>query len=136
MREWVGHMAATVVLLYWVVAVCGIPLWLYALACYIGLAITLQRSFTEHRPADHQNARSVIVEASWFWRMMYLANNFHALHHRAPEMPWFDLRKTYENGRDELTRSTGNFVFQGYSDVFRRYILRPKDAPVHPSATD
>ena len=136
LREWTGHLVLSAAVLYWVVMVCGIPLWLYTLGCYIGLSITLQRSFTEHRPAAHQDARSIIVEASWFWRLMYLGNNFHALHHHCPGTPWFHLSKIYDDSREEFINCTENFVFHGYSDVFRRYILRLKDTPVHPSTTD
>ena len=135
-REWVGHLILTAPLLYWILIVCDIPLWLYAFACYGGLSITLNRSYTEHRPAAAQEARSIVVEAGLFWRLMYLGNNFHALHHRSAEVPWFHLTKSYQDNRDEIVGATENFVFRGYSDVFRRYILRPKDTPVHPSTAD
>lgn len=132
--EWWHHLAFAALLLWWVTAVCGMPLWLYLLAAYIGLSFTLHRSFTEHRPARERDARSATVEASLFWRLLYLGNNFHALHHRRPDIPWFRLLETHREERGAGSGSANGFVFRGYTDISRRYLLRPKDTPVHPYA--
>ena len=133
LREWTGHLLLTIGLLLWVVVVCAIPLWLYLIACYVGLALTLLRSFTEHRPADNHDSCTAIVEAGWFWQWLFLANNLHALHHRSPSLAWYRFAEVYQNDREILVRNNQSFVFRGYSDVFRRYILTVKDTPLHPS---
>ena len=132
--EWWHHLALVALLLWWVTAACGMPLWLYLLAAYIGLSLTLHRSFTEHRPARGRDARSATVEASLFWRLLYLGNNFHALHHRRPDMPWFRLLETYRDECGERSGPANGFAFRGYADILGRYLLRPKDMPVHPFA--
>ena len=130
LREWGPHLVLVAGLLAWLSLVCALPLWLYAVAAYGGLALTLIRSFAEHRPAGRQGARTATVEASLFWRLLFLGNNYHVLHHRRPALPWYRLIQTYRRQR----RGRGETVFDGYSDLFRRYILRPKDSPLHPSA--
>lgn len=132
LREWGPHLALVAGLLAWLSLVCALPLWLYALAAYGGLALTLIRSFAEHHPAAGQEARTATVEASLFWRLLFLGNNYHVLHHRRPALPWYRLISAYRRQREGRDRS--EMVFDGYSDLFRRYILRPKDSPLHPSA--
>ena len=135
-REWWCHLALLALLLWWVTAVCGLPLWLYLLAAQIGLSLTLHRSFTEHRPARGQDARSATIHASLFWRLLYLGNNFHALHHRRPDLPWFRLMETGREGCGEMSDPANGFVFRGYADILALYLLRPRDTPVHPFAAD
>ncbi len=132
-REWGPHLALSAGLYCWISLVCSIPIWLYALACYCGLALTLIRSFAEHGPAADRETRTATVEASLLWRLLFLGNNFHALHHRRPALPWYRLAQVYRGQRRERA-DRGGIVFFGYSDLFRRYILRPKDSPLHPSA--
>jgi len=132
--EWWHHLALVALLLWWVTAANGMPLWVYLLAAYIGLSLTLHRSFTEHRPARGREARSATVEASLFWRLLYLGNNFHALHHRRPDLPWFRLLETHREESGERSGSANGFVFRGYTDILGQYLLRPKDTPVHPVA--
>ena len=134
-REWWPHLALAAPLLWWVTA-CGMPLWVYLLAAFIGLSLTLHRSFDEHRPAEERDARSVTVEASPFWRLLYLGNNFHALHHRRPDLPWFRLRQTHREERAGRSGTANGFAYRGYADICARYLFRPRDTPVHPSAAD
>ena len=135
LREWWHHLALAAVLLWWVSAVCGMPLWVYLLAAYVGLSLTLHRSFDEHRPARGRDAGSVTVEASPVWRLLYLCNNFHALHHRRPDIPWFRLAETYRQERAGRTEPANGFAYSGYADIFARYVFRPRDTPVHPFAS-
>ncbi len=135
-REWWPHLALVAALLWWVTAVCGMPLWVYLLAALIGLSLTLHRSFNEHRPAAGRDARSATVEASLFWRLLYLGNNFHALHHRRPDLPWFRLRETHRQECGRRSEPANGFAYRGYADIFARYLFRPRDVPVHPFSAD
>ena len=134
--EWWPHLALVALLLWWVTAACGMAPWVYLLAAFIGLSLTLHRSFDEHRPAKGRDAGSVTVEAGLFWRLLYLGNNFHALHHRRPDIPWFRLRQTHRQERGNRSEPADGFAYRGYADILGRFLFRPRDVPVHPFAAD
>lgn len=138
-RTWSLHLVAVLPVGYWVTQVCDIPLWAYLL-CYVypGLSLTLLRSFVEHRPtaeaagADVALSGSAIVEAEPPLAWLFLFNNLHALHHEEPNLPWYALPGRYRQRRASLHLRNGGYVFRGYRAVAARYLLRPKDHPVHP----
>ena len=103
---------------------------------YPGLALTLLRSFIEHRPAGEQVARSALVEAGPVMSLLYLNNNLHALHHAAPQIAWYRLPSVYRECRAALLRRNSGFHYAGYLQVLRRFALRGKDSPVAPSARE
>ena len=132
-RIWTTHAALTALLLFWVVGVCGIPLWAYVLLyVYPGTALMLLRSYYEHRPAAAVAERTAIVEAGPLMTLLYLGNNFHALHHERPGIPWYDLPHIYRKERQRLLAANGGFLFAGYGDIVRRFLWRVKDSPLHP----
>ena len=126
----VMHVALVSLVLLWVGGVAGMPVGFYLVIMYGGLSLTLMRSFLEHRPATLQQHRTVIVEAGLVWRLLFLNNNLHVLHHGQPSLPWYDLGREYGASRDRLRASNGGYVFAGYGDVARRYLVTPKDRPV------
>ena len=133
-RAWLLHLALCVMMLAWVTLLCGMPLLDYLiLFAWPGLALTLLRSFTEHRPAGAQDRRSAIVEAGPLTRLLFLNNNLHALHHARPELPWHALSAAFRRDRERILHGNGGFQFAGgYLEIARRFALVPKDAPVHP----
>lgn len=133
LRIWAVHLLLCAGVLAWVIGVCGIPLWIYLAAfVYPGLALTLLRSFIEHRPANEQVARSALVEAGPVLSLLYLNNNLHALHHAAPQIPWYQLPAIYRETRAALLRRNRGYHYAGYLEVLRRFALRVKDSPVAP----
>jgi fatty acid desaturase len=129
---WTRHLLACIPVVLWVNVVCGIPLWAYAVMfAYPGLSLTMLRSFYEHRPAPIADQRTAIVEASWPMRLLYLNNNFHALHHASPGMAWYALPRAYQENRSAILGRNGRFFFHGYAEQVRRYLWRIKDEPVH-----
>ena len=134
-RMWLGHAVGVAVVLGWVVVVCDIPLLAYVfLFAYPGLSLTLTRSYLEHRPAGDRDHRTVIVEGGPLASLLYLNNNLHAAHHRWPGMSWYRLPAAFEAHRDDLLSGNGGYRFSGYGEVARRFLVRPKDIPVHPGA--
>ena len=130
---WATHVVLTALVLVWVMVVCGIPLWAYVmLYVYPGTALILLRSYHEHRPAADQAERTAIVEAGPLMRLLFLGNNFHALHHERPGIAWYDLPRVYRAERERVLADNGGFVFAGYGDIVRRYLWRVKDSPLHP----
>ena len=130
---WAMHAVLTALVLAWVLVVCGIPLWAYVmLYVYPGTALILLRSYTEHRPAAEQAQRTAIVEAGPLMRLLFLGNNFHALHHERPGIAWYDLPHVYRAERERVLANNGVFLFAGYGDIVRRFLWRAKDSPLHP----
>lgn len=132
-RIWAWHALGVVAVLVWVVAICGLPFWLYLGGfVYPGAAITRLRSFAEHRFAEAEAERTAIVENSALFGPIFLFNNLHVLHHRKPGLPWYRLPDVYRRHRADLVAANGGLVYNGYFDVARRFLLRPHDRITHP----
>ena len=130
---WITHLILCVPILYWVTAVCDIPLWLYIVAMVIpGNAILLIRSFAEHRARAATPERTAIVENSWLLGPLFLFNNLHSLHHAEPLLPWYRYHSRYRSTRDRLLAANGGLVYSTYFDVARRFLFRMHDQPQHP----
>ncbi len=130
-RQVLGHFVGMAAVLIWVGPVVGMSLWLYLLIAYGGLSLTLLRSFVEHAPGPRQQDRTAIVEGGLIWRLLFLNNNLHVLHHAHPGLPWYAIGRRYKVERVALRASHGGQVFSGYAAVARRYLFQPKDHPVN-----
>lgn len=135
LRHWAWHVPAVALVLGWAVGVSGMPLWQYLLGfVYGGTALTLLRSFLEHRAAEGVGERTAVVEAGALFALLFLNNNLHAIHHRHPRRPWYELGQLYRSERAETLARNGGYRYRGYGEIFLRYLLRAKEAPVHPLA--
>ncbi len=133
LAAWALHALGCALVLLWVVWLCRIPLGDYLLLfVYPGTALTLLRSFAEHRAAVTPERRTVIVETAWPLALLYLNNNLHALHHQEPWLPWYRLPRRYRARRVALLAANGDYRFRGYAEIIARYLLWPKESPVHP----
>ena len=129
---WQIHLLLVGAVLHWIVAICGMPLGTYLLCfAYPGMSLTLLRSYLEHRPAPTQEHRSAVVEGGFF-SLLYLGVNYHALHHREPWVPWYQLGPRYREEKEQILEENGFYHFDNYGDVVRRYAFSPKDSPVFP----
>ncbi|TAL94727.1 MAG: fatty acid desaturase [Paraburkholderia sp.] len=129
---WLMHCIALVALTYWLDVACGLPAWVFIVGvAYAALSVGSVRSFHEHRTASSGQHRSVINEAAFFWRLLFLNNNYHAVHHDLPHVPWFALREVYEASRQQYIERSGGFLVQGYSEWLRRYAFGTVAHPVH-----
>jgi fatty acid desaturase len=132
-RAWLTHLALCVPVIYWVVVVCGIPLWFYVVAMVIpGNAILLVRSFAEHRAYAATPERTAIVEDSWLLGPLFLFNNLHALHHAEPSLPWYRYPARYRATRTQLLAQNAGLVYSTYFEVVRRFLFTMHDQPQHP----
>jgi fatty acid desaturase len=130
---WIMHLILCVPVVYWVTAVCDIPLWLYIMAMVIpGNALLLVRSFAEHRARADTHERTAVVENSRLLGPLFLFNNLHALHHEDPLLPWYRYNTRYQVARDRLLAENGGLVYSTYFDVARRFLFRMHDQPQHP----
>ena len=132
-KAWLLHFAGVALVLGWVLAVCGLPLWQYLLFfVYPGIALTLLRSFLEHRAVPDPAERSAIVEAGPLLALMFLNNNLHVVHHAKPGLAWYRIPALYRRERARFLAANGGYLYRGYGEVFRRYCFRAKEHPLHP----
>lgn len=96
------------------------------------LAISMVRSYYEHRPAEHSHQRTVINEASWPWRFLFLNLNLHLVHHDLPGLAWYHIPTVYRARREQWLARSGGFLLPGYAELFRRHSFNPIDSPQHP----
>lgn len=127
---WLVHMLGATAVLYWVLAICGVPLWAYLLFfVYPGYALSSLRAFAEHRAAETADHRTAIVECAPILGLLFLHNNLHVLHHEQPDLPWYAIPACYQANRRTLTRMNGGLVYRGYGDVVRRYLFAEHHLP-------
>ena len=131
LQQWLGHLVGVGVVLYWISVICGASILIYiVLFAYPGLALTLLRSYTEHRAGEDNWRRTAIVEGSWLTQLLFLNNNFHLVHHEHPEMPWYSIKSVYDKNREYWLHMNGHFVYPSYWNIARRFGLLAKDNPV------
>ena len=136
-RSWAVHGVLMCTMLFALDRLAGIAPLRYLLGVgYPALGLAMLRSFYEHRPALAAPHRVVINEAGLFWRILYLNNNYHAVHHERPDLPWYLVRRFYLANRAEVLRRNGSFVIPGYVSLMRRYAMTTVDSPIHPVQAD
>jgi fatty acid desaturase len=130
---WALHLVLLGLLAAWLERRCGISPALFIVGVgYPALALSAIRSFQEHRAADHVAERSVINEASWAWRLLFLNNNFHAVHHDLPSVPWFAVASVYHGHRGAYLARNGGFIVRGYQEWLVRHGAQPIAPALHP----
>jgi fatty acid desaturase len=134
---WLAHVAMVVSMLWLIEHAFGVPAWWYLLAIsYPAQSLAMIRSYYEHRPAADHKQRIVLNEAGWFFRVLFLNNNLHLVHHDLPSLPWYLLPRVYHARRATYNVRSGGFHVNGYGELMRRYGFRAIDAPVHPHMPD
>ena len=130
---WALHVPACAIVLYWAIVVCDIPVVEYVLFfAWPGTALTMLRSFAEHRAVPDPKQRSTMVEASWPMALVFLNNNLHAAHHLRPGLAWYRLPGFYRRHRDAILKRNGGYFYPSYLSVIARYFLQPKEPVPHP----
>jgi fatty acid desaturase len=130
---WLRHLLLLAALLWWVQSAFGVPAIWYVLAIsYPAQSLAMIRSYYEHRPAEDHKQRIVLNEAGLVFRILFLNNNLHLVHHDLPSLPWYLLPRVYAARREAYNARSGGFHINGYGELMRRCGFRPIDAPVHP----
>ncbi|KSB91839.1 hypothetical protein AS593_07385 [Caulobacter vibrioides] len=136
-RIWATHLALVAALLAWLHLACDLSLGRYLLCfVYPGAALSLIRSFAEHRAHRDKDRRVAVVENAPLLGLLFLNNNLHAAHHDSPGTPWYRLPGRYARERSRLLSANGGLVYDGYAEVFRRYLLAPHDHHDHRKALE
>lgn len=129
-RDWVPHGLALLPILWWLDHV-GLSVADYALFfVYPGTALTLLRSFAEHRADADAGRRAVIVRRGGIFSLLFLNNNLHAVHHARPDLPWYRLPAYLRHHEQRFSAAP---AFDSYAAVFRRFAWAPNDDIVHPA---
>lgn len=131
-RAWLHHIAGLALVFTWTAGVCGIPVWLYVAAAYLGLSILNIRTFAEHQAHETSGGRTAIVEASPFFGLLFLNNNLHFVHHENPRVPWYALPALFRANRAAFLAANESYSFKGYGEMIRRYLFRAKTSVPHP----
>jgi fatty acid desaturase len=133
LRAWIIFALSSAITIWFVTVLAGMPLWQYILLiAYPGISLSLVRSYCEHRAAEHQDHRTIIVEASPFWSLLFLNNNLHVAHHNKPALAWYRLPAYYAAERAELMARNDGYTMQGYGEIFRRYFFTAKEPIPYP----
>jgi fatty acid desaturase len=130
-RDWLLNLLGLVPVVAWL-WVAAMPWWAYLLAAWIGHGLLRIRTFLEHRAHETARARSVVVEDRGPLSILFLNNNYHAVHHMHPGVAWYDLPALYRSRRDFYLQRNEGYMFPSYAQVFARYFLRAKDPVPHP----
>lgn len=131
-RAWALHAAGCVPVLAWILA-SGMSVWVYLLAAsWPGLSLLMLRTYAEHQADPVVSRRTAIIEASPLLSFLFLNNNLHYVHHARPRVPWYELPAAYRADKERYLAENGGYGFDGYLDLARRHLLRPKEPVVHP----
>lgn len=133
---WALHLLLITGLLYGLHVYFQIPLWHYLIIAYLANALSMLRSFFEHRAAACTMQRTVIVECGWFFRLLFLNNNYHVTHHEHPTAPWYRLGALYRENRDSTLQKNNHYYYSGYHHWLLAHLLKPIDSPIHPFANE
>jgi fatty acid desaturase len=128
---WVLNMIGVAMVIVWLNWV-KMSIVAYFAAVYIGVALLKIRTFLEHRAHNLARARTVIIESRGPLSYLFLNNNFHAVHHMHPNLPWYVMPQIYAARRDHYQQRNDAYMFRSYVDVFRQYFLKAKDPVPHP----
>jgi fatty acid desaturase len=112
---------------------CGMPVWQYLLfIAYPGISLALVRSYCEHQAAEEIEHRTIIVECSWFWSLLFLNNNLHVPHHDRPSLAWYKLPAYYRTEREALIKQNNGYLMS-YAEIFQRYFFKAKESIPYPN---
>jgi len=131
-KAYLLHGVGVVITFYWVLYVCGMNFWFYLLLAYLGSSLLMLRTFAEHQSHASGGGRTVIIEAHWFFALLFLNNNLHIVHHRHPGLAWYDLPALYQAQRAHYWQENKGYVFSGYWPVIRHYMFQAKEPVMHP----
>ena len=128
------HALSVLAICWWLIAVCGMPLYLYLLAfVWPGTSMMMIRSFLEHRYDADQSRRTVLVDGCPLTRLLFLNNNYHWVHHRHPGLAWYHIPAVARQTRAEILASNGGYSYSGYWSIAWRYLLKPWTHPAYPA---
>lgn len=131
-RAWAAHLAGVVPVLG-ALAWAGVPVWQYLVVAYLGMSVLMIRTFIEHRAAETTPERTAVVEAGPVMRLLFLNNNYHAVHHNHANLAWYRLPAAWQAERDRTLQGNAHYHYPGgYLQVAGHWLLRQREPVAHP----
>ena len=131
-RAWLHHAAGLIVVVPMIVFLFDMPFWLYVLVpAYLGQSLIAVRTFAEHQWSERPDGRTIIVERSPL-ALLFLNNNLHLVHHKMPNVAWYDLPAQFRARREEWLHMNGGYAYPGYLALLRDFAFRAKEPVAHP----
>lgn len=131
-KAWLLHAAGLAVVVPLLVFLSPIPFWLYLLVpVWLGQSIIAIRTFAEHQWSERPDGRTIIIERSPL-AFLFLNNNLHLVHHKAPNVAWYGLPALFRERRDEWAAMNGGYVYPNYFALLRDFAFKAKEPVVHP----
>ena len=123
-RHWLLHLLFVVPIIGLVMASPYVTVTSYILYSVIpSLALLSVRSYIEHRSSHYSAYDTVLIEAGWLWRLLFLNNNYHVIHHDLPHLRWYQIHETFTAQKQAWLARAGDYHFSGYGAVFRRFFF-------------
>lgn len=123
--QWFLHLVFVVPIIGMVIASPFVTLASYIMYSVIpSLALLSVRSHIEHRSSHYSSHDTVLIEAGWFWRLLFLNNNYHVIHHDLPHLRWYQVHQAFTAQKQAWLARVGDYHFSGYSAVFQRFFFR------------
>ena len=127
------HLISVTLVLYWLIGVCQMPFWVYLLAfAWPGTSMMMIRSFLEHRYDPEHDHRTVLIDGCPLTRLMFLNNNYHWVHHRYPELAWYEIPAIARIERAVVLQRNGDYRYPGYWSIAWRFLFKPWTHPAYP----
>ncbi|MGY6707249.1 MAG: fatty acid desaturase [Rhizobiaceae bacterium] len=132
MRAWLHHAAGLVLVVPVIVFLFEMPIWLYMLVpAYLGQSLIAIRTYAEHQWSERPDGRTIIVERSPL-SLLFLNNNLHLVHHKLPNVAWYDLPAIFRARRAEWLKMNDGYAYPGYWALLRDHAFRAKEPVTHP----
>ena len=129
---WLLHIPAVLLVIAVLTTVGQMPLWAVIAYIWLSMSILKIRTFIEHQAHESAGGRTVIVEDRGPLALLFLNNNFHAVHHAHPRLPWYRLPTLYFANKARYLGNNQRYFFASYVQVFRQHFVRGKDPVPHP----
>lgn len=129
---WIMHFFGFSVAYYFFVIFHEVGFAHWIIGAYAALSILKIRTFLEHRAFNRARGRSVIIEDTGILALIFLNNNFHAVHHIHPKIPWYILPRIFKENKRRYLALNDYYYFKSYLDVFKSYFFVGKDPVAHP----
>ena len=137
LKVWAVHLPLVFALLWCLETYTSVSAWTYCFGmAYPALGLVMLRSLYEHRPGALPAHRTVINEAGAFWRLLFLNNNYHVVHHAYPALPWYLIPEAYAADSRGYQIRNGGFVVSGYGWLIRKFAWTPVDNPILTSSQE
>ncbi len=126
------HFIGLIPFVYWLVYFSNTPFLAILFAAYLAISVLKIRTFLEHRAHENCSARSVIIEDRGFLALLFLNNNFHAVHHKCPKLAWYNIPANYAAHKAEYLLENDGYRYLSYRQIFSQYFFKNKDQVPHP----